>query len=230
LHTKARCFNPFCTSIQPHIRNSLCSISSCACYPAKQTFSIDIGKDGKLLLITKGVVIVIRQRPDGKQLGSECLEKGDIIGISNLFRAKKDTAIFFTKTEVEGCLISSNDFGNLCLDFSDLGCEVIRNISQRFALVVNNLEHITLDNSTEKILYLIKKLSYERSASLPDHIFSFTHEELALLAGINRVTASRVIDKLKQLGILVPVGKGKFKLKDQKSTDILMKIDTDYTI
>jgi CRP-like cAMP-binding protein len=50
---------------------------------------------------------------------------------------------------------------------------------------------------------------------LTKHAFSFTHEELALLAGVNRVTASRVIDNLKQSGLIIPLGKGKFRIKEQ---------------
>jgi CRP-like cAMP-binding protein len=211
----SHCQNPFCLALQPQIREKLCTIAAMRTYQAKKTVIIEIGQHGHLFLITKGVAITIKQRPEGKQRGIECLEKGDIIGISNIFREEKDYAIFYTKKETTVCHFPTKDFGDLCSNFPELSCEVIRSLSHRFAQVVINLEHSTLDNSTEKMLYLIQKLSYEQTAS-SKQVFSFTHEELALLAGINRVTASRVIENLRQADYIIPLGKGKYRIIDHE--------------
>jgi len=175
---------------------------------------VEIGKNGRLFLIVKGIAITLKQRADGKQMGIECLEKGDIIGISNIFREEADYATFYTKKELETCSFLTEDFSNLCLDFPTISRQVIRSLSHRFAQAVVKLEHVTLDNSTEKILYLFQKLRGEQP-SLEQRVFSFTHEELALLTGINRVTASRVIENLKQSDLIVSLGKGRYKMRDQ---------------
>ena len=210
--------NQFCQSIPPQIRKNMCNIAQINHYKSKQTVTIDIGTGGKLILITKGMLIPIKQQTDGKQVGVECLGTGSIIGITKLFCNTPDTTIFYTKTDVEVCLLPCDDFEDLCLSYPELVRLVVRNLSQRFGLAIATLEHLALDNSTDKILYLIKKLSYGRSSS-PNHLSSFTHEELALLAGINRVTASRAIKKLKVSGIIIDLGKGKFKMNVENITD-----------
>lgn len=214
MSNSSRCQNPFCMSLEPHVRKNLCHISTSCTYHPKRTITVEIGKNGHLLLIVKGVAITLKQRADGKQLGIECLEKGDIVGISNIFREEMDHAVFYTKKEVQTCSFRTEDFSNLCLSYPDISRQVIRSLSHRFAQAVTKLEHISLDNSTEKIMYLFEKLCCERS-DIEQGYFSFTHEELALLTGINRVTASRVIENLKQADQIVPLGRGKYKIKER---------------
>lgn len=211
--------NQFCLSIPPEIRKNLCNIAQINHYKSKQTVTLDIGTGGKLILISKGMLIPVKQQTDGKQVGVECLGPGNIIGITKLFCNTPYTTTFYTKTKVELCLFPCNDFEDLCLSYPELVRLVVGNLSQRFGLAIGTLEHLALDNSTDKILYLIKKLSFGHSSS-PNHLSSFTHEDLALLAGINRVTASRAIKKLKHSGIIIDLGKGKFKINVDSLTDV----------
>lgn len=207
----SRCSNPFCLCLQPHIRECLCKISLTRTYPSKQNITVRIGINGNLFLIVKGAAITLKQRADGRQIGIDCVGQGNIIGLGNIFLEEESYITFYTKTEIETCCFPTNDFIHLCSNFNELSLEVIRKLSQRFSQVVKNIEHHALDSSTEKILYRLQKLSNE-FMSLQKHVFSFTHEELALLAGMNRVTASRVIENLKQSGHITSVGKGKFKV------------------
>ena len=206
------CQNPFCLALPPQERSHMCDIHVMRIYPKKKIFIEKIGKGGHLHLISRGLAITIKQRADGKQRGIECLERGDIIGISNIFREEEGFAIFYVKQEIETCTFPTETFSTLCLKYPELGREVIRSLSHRFDQLVSSLEHSTLDNSIEKMLFLIQKLRTEQT-TLYEQVFSFTHEELALLAGINRVTASRVIDSLKQSDVIISLGKGKYKIK-----------------
>ncbi|KUO66974.1 MAG: hypothetical protein APF84_17430 [Gracilibacter sp. BRH_c7a] len=211
--------NPFCLSLESHIRECLCNISSPCTYPPKKNITVKIGKHGYLFLIVKGVAITLKQRPDGRQIGIDCVGQGNIIGLGNILLEERNDITFYTKTEIEACCFSTKDFIDLCSKSPELSIEIIHKLSQRFSQAVSNIEHHALDNSTEKILYRIQKLSYE-FMSLQKQVFSFTHEELALLAGMNRVTASRVIDNLKQSGLIICLGKGKFKINDKTNSNI----------
>ncbi len=64
----------------------------------------------------------------------------------------------------------------------------------------------------ERILYLVEYLgTHHLEDSISIQTVAFTHEELALLAGINRVTATRAIDNLKQSGVLT-TSRGKLRV------------------
>jgi CRP-like cAMP-binding protein len=198
-----------CAALSPTVRNRLCARTIKARYPAGQTFPLDIGHGGSVLLISAGALIMLRQRADGSALGSEYLSKGSIVGISSIF-GQADDACFFTKKEVSGCLIQNEVFESLCQSHAELACEALRIVSNRFAHTLDNLEHIAL-NTKDKLHYLIEKLSFI-SGQEGNPTLAFTHEELALLAGVTRVTVSRIIDLLKQEGKVVPVGRGKIRL------------------
>ncbi len=197
--------NPFCRFLEADTRAALCKISVRAQYKQRQVIELDPGPNGKLMLVHKGQAIPLRIRQDGRQKGIECLGEGDIVGLGQLFR-RADQCVgisIYVKEHLEVCLFPVSEFQKLCATNANFAGEVIRNLSRRFFTVVDHLENLTLGNGEERILYLVDFLG-----AGPDNLgtslqtVAITHEELALLAGINRVTATRVIDNLKQAGKL----------------------------
>ncbi|MDR1321872.1 MAG: Crp/Fnr family transcriptional regulator [Gracilibacteraceae bacterium] len=209
---KKTCENAFCSFLPEDERQLMCSQAKTVCYSAKQTCHLKIGGEGQLLIISSGCLFIVRTRLDGRQLGTEVLSKGEVIGLTNLLRNTRDLT-FYTNTDIKGCLIPHDFFYEFCLNRPEIARIIILHISLRHARLINKMEHLTLDNSREKILYLIQKINYESSIS-DSRIFAFTHEELALLAGANRVTVSRAVKQLKQQGIITSVAKGKFRLTE----------------
>ncbi|OPX85294.1 MAG: hypothetical protein A4E53_03565 [Pelotomaculum sp. PtaB.Bin104] len=73
---------------------------------------------------------------------------------------------------------------------------MIETLSRRFSESINQIEHLTLDTSKEKVLYVLESLG-------PDFFninrLAYTHEELAQFAGINRVTVTRALEQIKSL-------------------------------
>ncbi len=200
--------NPFCGRLNAQTRACLCQTGIPVRYQARQIIEIDPCQNNKILLVRKGRVIPVRQRTNGKQKGIEYLGEGEIWGITHLFSPVRPVTNITAqaKTVLEGCLFPVAHFEELCLKHLDLARLVMSQLSCRFASVINQLEHMTLDSGEEKILYLLDLLTSINSQSLP-----FTHEEIALLAGVNRVTVTRVLDRLKQLGVIV-TGRGELRV------------------
>jgi CRP-like cAMP-binding protein len=124
---------------------------------------VEIGKNGRLFLIVKGIAITLKQRADGKQMGIECLEKGDIIGISNILQGRSGLRNFLYEERTGNLLLSDRRFFKSLFRFSDNSRQVIRSLSHRFAQAVVKLEHVTLDNRHRKnIVYLFQKLRGEQ--------------------------------------------------------------------
>lgn len=195
--------NSFCSSLEPATRAALCKSKVRAHYKARQIIELSIGRHGQLMLLDKGQVITMRTRSDGKQKGIEYLREGNILGLSRLFDDSNEpgTLTVYAKSPLEVCLFSTEGFEQLCMTYNDLAREVIRSLSQRFSCAINDIEHISLDTSEEKVLYVVRSLSSRHAGSSRDPL-PFTHEELGLLAGISRVTVTRVIDHLRKSGVL----------------------------
>lgn len=195
--------NSFCSSLESATRAALCKSRVRAHYEARQVIELAIGRHGQLMLLDKGQVITVRARSDGKQKGIEYLGEGNILGLSRLFDEANEpgTLTVYAKSSLEVCLFSTEGFEQLCMTYSDLARQVIRSLCHRFSCAINDIEHISLDTSEEKVLYLVRSLSSRYTGS-SRHPLPFTHEELGLLAGISRVTVTRVIDHLRKLGVL----------------------------
>ena len=207
------CTNTFCRLLEPKTKADLCKIALRVQYETRQVFELETGQGGKLMLLDKGQVIPSRFRKDGRQKGIECLGEGEIIGLSQLSSREELTRVsVYVKENMEGCLFPVTQFQQLCNTHSNLATEVISNLSRRFATAIDQLECMTLGNGEERILYLVEYLgTHHLEDSLSVQTVAFTHEELALLAGINRVTATRAIDHLKQSGVLT-TSRGKLRV------------------
>lgn len=147
------------------------------------------------MLLDKGQILTVRQRSDGKQKGIELLHSGDILGMSQLFcNVQPITILISAKQSVEGCIFSSNFLEATCVLHPDFACALLRNICRRFAEAIDHIEHISLDNSIEKMIFTLNKVKVND----PKGLNRLTHDDLALLAGMNRVTATKAINKINQ--------------------------------
>lgn len=202
--------NLFCRSLSWETRALLCAMRSIVFYERRKNISFNTEQDGRIMLIRQGELLTVRERFNGRQKGIECLTAGDIVGISHVFETGELPIHLYVKDAVEACVFPMNQFEKLMLEKADLARAVIKNMAQRFAAAINQIEHMTLDNSEEKILYTLKMLDGQNDASHKSHGISLTHKELAILAGVNRITATREIVHLKSAGVLLT---GRSKLK-----------------
>ncbi|MGB9920488.1 MAG: Crp/Fnr family transcriptional regulator [Moorellales bacterium] len=156
----------------------------------------------QVMLLRKGSVITLMTRPDGRQKGIEYLSEGDVIGLGYLFTqlTEPDAVMVYTKTPVEVCLLPTRLIEELCQSCLDLSNRLVRDLSRRFRSLVKHIEHMSLDTSEERVSYLLACLGHWETRNY--RRLGLTHEELALLAGLNRVTVTRVIGSLANQGRL----------------------------
>jgi CRP/FNR family cyclic AMP-dependent transcriptional regulator len=193
----AECDNPFCRSLTPETREMLCALKSPAGFQRRKEVCFYPEKQRRVMLIRHGQVFIIRERFDGRQKGTECLAPGDIIGVTRLFGTTGGTPIrMYAKLSTEVCAIPLEPFERMVMDRPDVAKALIKRTIARFAAAISQLEHMTLDTSQEKILYTLETLS-RRDAPLPVDPLPVTHRELAILAGVNRITATRVLEQLR---------------------------------
>ena len=102
-----------------------------------------------------------------------------MLGILN-FNAEspQDHILILPLTDVSGCLVSKTIFDTLIQKHLSLNIIIIHHLSSRFYRIINHLTNLVFDTSKERI-------------ELGN--FYLTHEQIALLSGLNRVTVSKTI-------------------------------------
>lgn len=175
-------------------------------HKAKEFFVKSVGPNGYVYILSVGTVIPYRQNDNGIPVGMECLHAGSVLGWTDFLNKISNHITVYAKTNIELCAIHVDEFDRLRSRYPVINERILKMLSSRLKHAFIKLEY-SVSNSIEKILYLLNELSEQSDTPI-----EFTHDELALLTGMNRVTATRVIEVLKQKNIIKSLGRGKFIL------------------
>lgn len=183
------CTNSFCQSLTPESREKLFKARHWVNYKYKNEQIVFFGH-GHLLILESGALMTIRGLAQGKKAGIDILKAGDLLGIIQIFNDDYEKSIsILPLSSVCGCLIPINVMNRLINENHDISNAVIAHFSRRFARILCHLSVYSLGTSRDK-------LDYALVATNDLDIKQLTHEELATLSGLNRVTVTRTIREI----------------------------------
>lgn len=185
-----QCTNPFCAKLPPDCQKQLAAKATCVNYPYKKEQIICFG-NGHVILVAEGILMTIRNNIQGKQQGVDILHAGDLMGIVQLFNQQyRNTITARPLSSVKGCLIPVSELEEMVKSNHTLAQIIIAHYSQRFARVLMHLSNLAIDDSKTKLNYAMN-IANQMGADF------ITHEELAIFAGLNRVTVTKALKDLK---------------------------------
>ena len=140
-------------------------------------------------------MISIYNTQDGKQKCAELLKPGYLVGIDSLFNRSKDqTSYLLALTDVKVCIFPVEAFQTFYQQSSEFSLAVLESLSSRLHKSVNHLMLMQNSSSEEKISMVLEYLESEGVSTA-----YLTHEDLALLSDLNRVTVTRAIKSINQI-------------------------------
>lgn len=182
--------NPFCRTLSEEARSNLCRSCINMHLQPKQELQIK-QPPSQIILVCSGVIVSIHHLEDGDSKCVELFQPGSLIGITRSFvndKGKLDGANVKAISEVTLGLIPTDVFYKLFQYSHEITYAVLANVSNRLHNALWYLDAVKSCISEERIRLLLKYLEKENM----DTSF-LTHEELALLADINRVTVTRAM-------------------------------------
>lgn len=183
----AACGNAFCAGLSGAARAELFYAKTWFDYANKreQLFFFD---NQQILIIESGCFMTVRHDESGKQQGIDILDSGDLLGIVNLFDRQPHGMISLLPfSRIRGCLLPIEQFESLCAKHPDLGRATIAHMARRFSRLIGYITNHAFGDSRQRIRY-----SLELSRKyLGDYYL--THEQIALLSGLNRVTVTKLM-------------------------------------
>ena len=186
------CNNEFCRSLPEHLREGLCAHKTAVSVKRRRTFLLN---HNEVLNIRTGTIIPSNTRPDGNEKGIKILSEGSMLGVAQIYTGLKTQFSVRVIEDLQGCIFDNRYLEEQCADSKEFSRAVIRQLAHHLTVCTHNMEDQALGTSTEKILSL---LELTRSDTNKD--ITLTHEEIALLVGMNRVTVSRAIASMKEKG------------------------------
>ncbi|KTE92057.1 Crp/Fnr family transcriptional regulator [Desulfitobacterium hafniense] len=182
--------NPFCDALDPETRAYLCEHSTLIVQMPKQMQSTDQGNP-HLELIIKGVLFTFNLHEDGTQEFIHLIKKGDVLGTRQLFESLRIPEYnMMTLTEVHKCSIPLKVAETLYKENRVFAQALMENLLD----MMNNLTRwvsMRSRNGTEKVQKV-----YELLQDLDTDMTMITQEDLALIAGVSRITVARAMKEI----------------------------------
>lgn len=194
--TDLSCHNKFCQELKICTRNRLCKACLRLQLKPKQEIVFE-RESNQVAIINSGVIISIFLTNDGKQKSLELLKIGSLLGTENLFNNKGEQNSYMQAlTLVNLCLFPVKVFESFFQQNPDFAKAVLHATNHRLQKNLKRFLHMQISSSEEKVRFILEFL---KEAKI-DHSL-LTHEDIALLADLNRVTVTRALKNIYQLNM-----------------------------
>jgi len=186
---KCKC-NPFCNALDSETRQLLCQHVTCTYQKQKQIQSDHWAE--QIEIIAEGSLLSFTLLEDGTQKSIEIVQPGDILG-THLFSNNPDFPEYHTLAlnDVKKCNFPVHVFENLFQNNRQFAQTLLQNISNHHARNSMHWVKMHSKNGEEKVEYI-----YELLKSSNVDMNRITQEELALIAGVSRITVARAMKQL----------------------------------
>ena len=161
----------------------------------------------KLYCILEGSVKITILDKKGNERILYIVGKGGLFGEGPIFtKALTNTNTFAVALEkCKICEFTYVQVTELIKKWPELSIEIIKSMTYKMEILINQLESVSFKCSQGKIADLIYRMANNYGTETRAGIklyMDFTHDELAKLAGCSRVSVSRVLSALKSQGII----------------------------
>lgn len=181
------CKNSFCSNIPESVRKQLCSLSKSVTFKPKKEQLINLDS-GRVTIVESGALMTIRMLENERYQGIDILGSGDLLGIAELFNANDGCEMIVVRPleQTKICMVPIADVERLMSEDPVFFQHVYSMLAKRFHRALSNLATCVSGSSKERLQHFME-LSHEYGQ------LNLTHEDLATLSGLNRVTVTNCL-------------------------------------
>lgn len=164
----------------------------------KRTYNGELRmEDNKVYFLIRGRIFLSCINGEGKKIIAESLREGNFFGFldSAQQRTEAGECLFvepLPKTEALLLEFNREEFLKILSKYPILALKVLASVADRVSRLNQKIEALALDNLEGRLLKELKNLDGSR----------MTHEKLAEATGSVRETVSKVLSKLKKMGVV----------------------------
>lgn len=155
-------------------------------------------------LIRKGRVRVYLTAENGNELTIEIVRAGKIFGEAGYFSRSAQINSVSAVTEVELLAVNMSELYPLLVNNPEAMIEMFQFMANRIRDLSLQLNSITFMNVEKKLAYMLLHLGEYFKKHPEDNEFSvdYTHQEMGDLTGSNRVTVTRALKHMEEMGLV----------------------------
>ena len=155
---------------------------------------------------------------DGREITLELLHPGKVFGTVSFFIGIKRIASVVALTDVEVLALNHETIRQCFGEHYDLAVEIIQVLGKTIQFLVSQGESLMIHSAEQRVAHALLQLAIDfkkRPEDTSYHI-PYTHQQIAELAGMNRVTVTKELNRFAQCG-WVQLGYGEIVVKEQEA-------------
>lgn len=174
----------------------------------KKDYIILPGDEGKwIYCLKKGLIRCYIVSSEGEESILMILSPSSLFPASKIFNNTQNKHIYYQAlTDIETIRCPKKEFLKLIMGDEKMIMGVLGQISERVNTLIERWQHRTFGNIYSKItttlMYLVSEFGDKTEGSKYIIKHWFTHQDIALIAGVSRERASLVLKELKEEGVI----------------------------
>jgi CRP/FNR family cyclic AMP-dependent transcriptional regulator len=152
--------------------------------------------------IRSGVAALLNYSVDGTESILGFLYEGQAFGLTHLFSKEIRPLIARAFTKVELCKLPICELERLVKTDPEVAKRVIRSLSDGYWGVVQQIKLRDILRARDRVRISLQQLAEKLDRGRGEVELPLTHEEIARLVGVNRVTITRVLHELEEEGLV----------------------------
>ena len=164
----------------------------------------------EMFLIKGGRIKLSKVLEDGSELTLDIRKAGDFVG-ENMFSEEGQYPVSaYCLEDTLTCGFTRSQFEDLVLQHPKVGLQIIKNLSERITWLTMRVGSLAVTNIEDRLYRVLESVAKEHGTKTSQGLriqFPLTHEDLSFLTGAHRVSITRAMKALKDMGKIIPEGK-----------------------
>lgn len=168
---------------------------------------------GRMLILRKGRVKLVRFGEDGSEYLLDILLPGDICGGDQLFSQSKYTETGIALEEVETCTIQAESLKKEIIDNPQMAFDIMEYLNDKMTDYRDTLKIVGTKDALQRIILFL----LDRNTRLGSPEIKMTQEEIGNAIYLTKETVNRKLSELQKRGWIDIYGKKKIRILDEFS-------------
>ncbi|ACL70565.1 Crp/Fnr family transcriptional regulator [Halothermothrix orenii] len=191
------------------------SITNKRRYKAGEILFFEGDKPDAFYIVVEGEIQIIKVSYDGKEKILEVMGPGDFFGEMAIIDSKGRSATARVIRDSSLLVVGNQEFLNLVREYPFIALKIIGELSRRLRQANQDIESLAFLDVETRLKKFFRRMTGEirdnGEAVVIDR--NITHQDIARFIGTSRETVTRIINKLKDKGLL-EIKREKIILKD----------------
>ncbi len=177
----------------------ICENSNVRVYEKGEIIFFEEDNSKNLYLLVNGQVKLTMLSPDGKEKVLTILQEGDLFGEISLFDHNPHPVTAEVQKKARLLTLPFDKLENMIIDKPRLALKIIEALSKKTRLLTSQVRDLVFHDAVERMASLLirfgKDFGREENGGIKIDLI-LTHQEIANLLGVSRVTVTKTINKL----------------------------------